>query len=88
MDLFETGEDWLKKKGKKSEKTTTKSDGFDEDVFETQIGPMNWATFNGKMNRTALDSPAEPIQELLFFTFNDRWTTPNTEPRRERMMCL
>lgn len=58
----------------------------DEDVSEAHPGPVNRTALHRKSDRTALDTPAEPLEELLFFTVDDHGTTPDSECGSKRMM--
>src|SRR5579872_5873137 len=61
---------------------------FEEDLTEAQRRPANRTRFLRESDRFTLYSPAEPIEKLLFCSFNNHRITSDAEVVDHGMMCL
>src|SRR5205085_5380275 len=49
---------------------------------------MNRTCFRREWNRSAFDAPAEPVEKLLFCSFDHHWITTNAEDVAHRVVSL
>ena len=59
---------------------------WEEDIIETQRRPANWARFLRDPDGFTLDSPAEPVEKLVFCSFDDYRITSDAEGIRDGTM--
>ena len=59
-----------------------------ENIFEIHTGPADSSRLGWERTRSALDSPAQPVEKLFFCSFDHHWITPNAKDLARRMMGL
>jgi hypothetical protein len=57
-----------------------------EEAFEIETRPADRTCGGGNSNRFTLDSPAEPVEKLLFLALHNHWLTSDAERGHDRPM--
>lgn len=62
--------------------------GSRENVSQISAGPADRTWFDGKLDCTAFNTPAEPVEKLFFLFFYHHRVTSDAKRMNQRMMCF